>query len=74
METRRDFLKASAAALTVAAAKPLFGWQGANNRVRLAVIGCGNRSGRVFDSFARQADAQWVAGCEVNDAPVSPSS
>jgi predicted dehydrogenase len=68
METRRDFLKASAAALTAAAATPLFGWQGANNRVRLAVIGCGNRSGRVFDSFARQADAQWVAGCEVNDA------
>ena len=44
MESRRKFLKASAAALTVAATKPLFGVQGANDRVRMAVIGCGNRA------------------------------
>jgi len=68
MESRRNFLKASAAALTVAATKPLFGIQGANDRIRLAVIGCGNRSGRVFDSFARQSNVQWVAGAEVNNA------
>ena len=68
MESRRKFLKASAAALTVAATKPLFGIQGANDRVRLAVIGCGNRSGRVFDAFARQSNVQWVAGAEVNKA------
>jgi len=48
---RREFLKNGAVALTAAATKPLFGWQGANNRVRMAVIGMGNRSGRVFDSF-----------------------
>ena len=64
MESRRKFLKASAAAMAVAATKPLFGIQGANDRVRLAVIGCGNRSGRVFDSFARQSNVQWVAGAE----------
>jgi uncharacterized protein (DUF1501 family) len=40
---RRDLLKSGAAALTVAAAKPLFAWQGANNRVRMAVIGMGGR-------------------------------
>src|SRR5260370_19814621 len=68
MESRRDFLKVGAAALTVAATRPLFGWQGANNRVRLAVIGCGNRAGRVFDSLSRNADCQWVAGAEVNKA------
>jgi predicted dehydrogenase len=70
METRRDFLKASAAALTVAATKPLFGWQGANNRIRMAVIGCGNRAGRVFDSFVRSGaeGVQYVAACEVNKA------
>jgi len=67
MESRRTFLKASAAALTAAATKPMFGFQGANDRIRLAVIGCGNRSGRVFDSFARQANVQLVAGAEVND-------
>ena len=68
MESRRKFLKASAAALTVAATRPIFGIQGANDRVRMAVIGCGNRAGRVFDSFARQSNVQWVAGAEVNKA------
>ena len=70
MESRRDFLKASAAALTVAATRPVFGWQGANDRIRMAVIGCGNRSGRVFDSFSRagSADSQFVAAAEVNKA------
>ena len=47
MESRRKFLKASAAALTVAATRPIFGVQGANDRIRMAVIGCGNRAGRV---------------------------
>ena len=68
MESRRKFLKASAAALTVAATRPIFGVQGANDRIRMAVIGCGNRAGRVFDSFARQTGVQWVAACEVNKA------
>jgi predicted dehydrogenase len=68
MESRRKFLKASAAALTVAATKPLFGIQGANSRVRMAIIGCGNRGGRVFDSLARHADCQFLAAAEVNKA------
>ena len=53
MESRRKFLQISAAALTAAAAKPLFGAgvQGANDRIRMAIIGAGNRGGRVFDSF-----------------------
>ena len=36
---RRELLKSGAAALTVAATTPLFASQGANNRVRMAVIG-----------------------------------
>jgi len=66
MESRRTFLKTGAGVITVAAARPLFGWQGANNRLRLAVIGMGGRAGRVFDSFTRHADCQFVAGCEVS--------
>ena len=62
---RRELLKNGAAALTVAATKPLFAWQGANNRVRMAVIGMGNRSGRVFDSLTRNDDVQFTMGCEV---------
>src|SRR5262245_62170780 len=63
---RREFLRNGAVALTVAATKPLFAWQGANNRVRMAVIGMGGRSGRVFDSFTRFDDVQFTMGCEVN--------
>jgi predicted dehydrogenase len=70
MESRRKFLQLSAAALTVAAAKPLMahGVQGANNRIRMAIIGTGNRGGRVFDSLARHADCQFLAAAEVNKA------
>ena len=66
MANRRDFLKAGAAAITAAAARPLFGWQGANNRVRMGVIGMGTRAARVFDSLTRNQDCQFVTGCEVN--------
>jgi predicted dehydrogenase len=66
MGTRREFLKTGAAALTVAAARPLFGWQGANNRVRMGVIGMGGRSARVFDSLTRNQDCEFTIGCEVN--------
>jgi len=70
MATRREFLHSSAAALAVAAARPISGWQGSNNRVRMAVIGCGNRAARVFDSFVRSGGdgVQYVAACEVNKA------
>ena len=71
MKTRRTFLKTSAAALAVAAARPLFAWQGANNRIRMAVIGCGNRAGRVFDSFTRigGTDCQLVAAARSQQGP-----
>ena len=41
---RREFLRNGAVALTVAATMPLFAFQGANNRVRMAVIGMGGRA------------------------------
>jgi predicted dehydrogenase len=68
MDSRRDFLKASAGALAVAATTPLFGFQGANNRVRMGVIGMGGRSARVFDSLTRNPDCQFTVGCEVVQA------
>jgi len=66
MATRREFLQSSAAALAVTAARPIIGWQGANDRVRMGVIGMGTRAARVFDSLTRNQDCQFVAGCEVN--------
>ena len=65
---RREFLLNGAVALTAAATKPMFAWQGANNRVRMAVIGMGNRSGRVFDSLTRYDDVQFTMGCEVSQS------
>jgi predicted dehydrogenase len=67
MATRREFLQSSAAALAVSAARPIIGWQGANDRVRMAVIGMGTRAARVFDSLTRNQDCQFVVGCEVNE-------
>ncbi len=66
MRTRREFLKSGAVALTMAAARPLSGWQGANDRIRMGVIGMGTRAARVFDSLTRHADCQFLVGCEVN--------
>ncbi len=66
MSTRRDFLKTSIGALTLAGTRPLAGFQGANNRIRMGVIGMGGRSARVFDSLTRQPDCQFVVGCEVS--------
>src|SRR5437762_14129119 len=79
MESRRKFLQLSAAALTAAATKPLMasGSQGANDRIRMAIIGTGNRGGRVFDSLVRHADCQFLAAAEVNksklDAWMTPA-
>ena len=39
-----------------------------NDRVGMAIIGAGNRGGRVFDSFCRQKDCQFLAAAEVNKA------
>jgi len=69
MANRRDFLKTSAGAVMAAAAsRPLFGFQGANNRIRMGVIGMGTRAARVFDSLTRHEDCQFTVGCEVVQA------
>ena len=66
MATRREFLHTSAAALAVTAARPIYAWQGANDRIRMGVIGMGTRAARVFDSLTRNQDCQFITGCEVN--------
>ncbi len=47
MDTRRTFLRSSAAALAATATKSALG---ANDKIQMAIIGTGNRGGRVFDS------------------------
>jgi len=65
--TRRDFLGATAglAVLSARSAGALTRVQGANDRVRLALVGCGSRGTQVSDFFLRHQDAQYVAACDV---------
>src|SRR5215470_1466773 len=60
MANRRDFLKASVAA--VAASRTVLG---ANDRVRMGLIGCGTRGNMVSGFFLRHKDCEFVAAAEV---------
>lgn len=74
--TRRSFLERSGrsatlgTALLATAASPRagLGAAGANERVRLAWIGCGGRGRHLRGLFARMPDVQVVAGCDVHRA------
>ncbi len=65
--TRREFIGATAG-VAVMSASPAGAWtrvQGANDRVRMALIGCGTRGSQVADFFLRHPDVQYVAAAEV---------
>lgn len=63
MDNRRAFLRASAAAIAATAATSAIG---ANDKIRMAIIGAGNRGARVFDSLARHDDCKFLSVAEVN--------
>ena len=63
MDNRRTFLKASAAAVAATTASSVLG---ANDKIQMAIIGTGNRGGRVFDSLSRHDDCKFLAAAEVN--------
>jgi predicted dehydrogenase len=71
MTKRRDFLQAAAAAAAVAHARPLIaatqqtGIVGANERIRVGIIGCGNRANQVADDWMKHKDSVFVAACDV---------
>ena len=60
MESRREFLKNSAAAAAVSRTV-----LGANDRVQMGIIGTGTRGNQVHGSFVRNNDVQFVAACDV---------
>ena len=61
MENRRRFLQASAGAAVVSNTV-----LGANDRIQMGLIGCGNRGNQVYGSFANHSDVVFIAGCDVN--------
>ena len=65
MDSRRTFLRTSAAAVAATAVKSALG---TNEKIQMAIIGAGNRGGRVFDSLVRHDDCKFLAAAEVNQA------
>lgn len=65
MDSRRTFLRTSAAAVAAGTARSVLG---ANEKIQMAIIGAGNRGGRVFDSLVRHEDCRFLAVGEVNKA------
>lgn len=66
MESRRQFLKATAAAAVVSQRV-----LGANDRIRMAVIGTGSRGTIVNALFRKHADCEFVAACDVRESRLS---
>jgi predicted dehydrogenase len=64
---RRRFVRSAAATGLAAVAAPAVGASvlGANDRVRLGIIGVGNRGDQLIDAFLPHKDAQFVALCDV---------
>src|SRR6185503_10800968 len=70
---RRDFLHLAATAAALAGARPIVaatprqsGPLGANNRIRTAIIGSGNRGRAVMREWIEHADTTFVAACDVD--------
>ncbi len=71
---RRNFLRGSAGA-SLAAAAPVFAQSGrvigANDRIRVALIGCGGMGNSNLRDFLRVKEVECVALCDVDDAQVA---
>ena len=60
--TRRDFLRASAVATTAASYGRILG---ANDRIRLGIVGTGGRGQYLMKEINRTGAVEWVAVCDV---------
>ena len=63
MESRRKFLQTSAMA-ALASGSAL----GANDTIRLGLIGCGRRGGQIRNSIARHSDCVFTTACDVDQS------
>ena len=61
MASRRRFIQTVGGATLVGFGFPALGAVGANNRVRLGLIGCGWRGGQLFKEFIKLPDIEFVA-------------
>jgi predicted dehydrogenase len=70
MINRRKFIGTTLAAAAAAHARPIFasetrGIQGANDRIRVGLIGCGTRGGQVSTDWMKHKDSIFIAACDV---------
>jgi predicted dehydrogenase len=65
MITRRDFIGATAAVLASTRGSSLGAAQGANDRIRVGIIGCGNRGNQVATDWMKHKDSVFTAACDV---------
>ena len=70
MIDRREFLEAAMAAAVASRAGVLFaerqtGVLGANDRIRVGLIGCGNRGNQVATDWMKHKDSVFTAACDV---------
>ena len=65
MVNRREFLQATVAAVVTARSSSLEGAQGANDRIRVGIIGCGNRGNQVATDWMKHKDSVFTAACDV---------
>jgi predicted dehydrogenase len=65
MINRREFLQAAVAAGVAARSSSLGAAQGANDRIRVGIIGCGNRGNQVATDWMKHKDSVFTAACDV---------
>jgi predicted dehydrogenase len=63
--TRRTFAGKGTAALVGLSALGASKVMGANDRIRLGILGVANRGGQLISAFVKHADAEFVALCDV---------
>jgi predicted homoserine dehydrogenase-like protein len=67
MVNRREFIQTAASAAAVSAFAPLAARaQGANERVRMGLVGCGTRGNQVMSAFGKAPGNVFVAACDVS--------
>ena len=72
---RREFTKAGAAAATLGLTAAGYARaQGANERIRLGVIGTANRGGQLISAFLPHQDCEIVALCDVHEAALAKAA
>ena len=72
--TRRTFTKASVATTLGLTAAGRSKALGANERIRLGIIGVGLRGGQLLDAFAQHKDAELVAMCDVSKSTLDEAN